>query len=144
MIGIIVMGHGHFASGLASSLHFIAGTVENVFFVDFEIEQSANDLRENLHRAMEGLSDCDGILILCDLAGGSPFVNAVEWKYECIEQKTEVIAGVNFPMLIEAVSKMTLYDDPLELAEVVVSTGKECIVRFEMKKHEDDTEINGI
>ena len=35
MIGIIVCGHGHFATGLTSSLHLIMGEQENYIAVDF-------------------------------------------------------------------------------------------------------------
>ena len=44
MIGLIVTGHGHFASGLTSSLKLIAGEPKNYAAVDFEETDSTEDL----------------------------------------------------------------------------------------------------
>lgn len=131
MVGILITGHGHFATGFGSSLQLITGITENVALVDFEADHSTDTLKENLHKAMDSLNECDGILVLVDLAGGSPFKNAVECKYERLNQKIEVIVGTNLPMLVEGGMMMAAYDDPLELAETLIVTGKDCIVRFE-------------
>ena len=76
MVGILITGHGHFATGLGSSLQLITGITENVALVDFEADHSTDTLKANLNKAMDSLKDCDGILVLSDLAGGSPFNNA--------------------------------------------------------------------
>lgn len=77
MIGLLVTGHGHFATGLGSSLKLIAGEQENVEFVNFEEGHSIEVLKNNLVNALEKLSACDGVLVLSDLPGGSPFKTAV-------------------------------------------------------------------
>ena len=59
-------------------------------------------------------------------------------------QKIEVLAGTNLPMIIEGASMMSAFDDPLELAETLIPTGKDYIVRFELVKHEDDADEDGI
>ena len=134
MIGIIVTGHGHFATGLTSSLHLITGITENVVAVDFETDHSTMTLKINLEKAFVELKECDGVLVLADLPGASPFNNAVIYKSEQNEQKIEVLAGTNLPMIIEGASMMAAYDDPLELAETLIPTGKDGIVRFELEK----------
>ena len=144
MLGLLVTGHGHFATGLNSSLELIAGAQPNVALVDFEADHSTETLKANLHKAMDSLKDCDGILVLSDLAGGSPFNNASLCKAERSDQKIEVLAGTNLPMIIEGASMMAAYDDPLELAETLIPTGKDYIVRFELVKHEDDADEDGI
>ena len=93
---------------------------------------------------MDSLNECDGILVLSDLAGGSPFNNASMCKAERPDQKIEVLAGTNLPMIIEGASMMAAYDDPLELAETLIPTGKDGIVRFELEKQEDDSDEDGI
>ena len=35
MIGLLITGHGHFATGLNSSLELIAGQQQNIALVDF-------------------------------------------------------------------------------------------------------------
>lgn len=140
MVGIVITGHAHFATGLGSSLKLVTGITENVALVDFEEDHSTDTLKANLHKAMDSLSECDGILVLADLAGGSPFNNAVVCKAERSEQKIEVVAGTNLSMVIEGASMMDSFDDPLELAETVIPTGKDYIVRFELVEHQDGTD----
>ncbi|MBR5317415.1 MAG: PTS sugar transporter subunit IIA [Lachnospiraceae bacterium] len=144
MVGILITGHGHFATGLGSSLQLITGITENVALVDFEADHSTDTLKANLHKAMDSLKECDGVLVLSDLAGGSPFNNASMCMAERPDQRIEVVAGTNLPMIIEGASMMGAYDDPLELAETLIPTGKDYIVRFELVKHEDEADEDGI
>lgn len=144
MIGLLITGHGHFATGLGSSLKLITGNTEHIEYVDFEADHSTETLAANLHKAMDSLKDCDGVLVLSDLAGGSPFKTAVECKFERPDQAIEVIAGSNLPMLIEGSMSMGIYENPLEMAEALIPTGKEYIIRFEMTEHKDDAEEDGI
>ena len=99
MLGLIVTGHGNFASGLQSSLRLIAGDKENMCFVDFEEKDSVEDLTAKLSAAIDSLSNADGILFLCDLTGGSPFKTSVELSVKD-DKPMEVIGGANLPMII--------------------------------------------
>ena len=144
MVGILVTGHGHYATGLGSSLKLITGLTENIELVDFEEGHSIEVLTDNLNKALDNLKECDGVLVLSDLAGGSPFKTAVECKYARPDQVVEVIAGTNLPMLIEGATMMDGYDSPLELAEELIPTGKDYIIRFELEVHEDDADEEGI
>lgn len=144
MIGLLITGHGHFATGLSTSLQLITGINDHIVYVDFEADHSTETLTENLNKALDMLKDCDGVLVLSDLAGGSPFKAAVECKYARPDQKIEVVAGSNLPMLITAATLIEIYDNPLDMAEEVMNTGKEYIVRYEMEEHVDDAEEDGI
>ena len=144
MVGLLITGHGHFATGLGSSLRLITGNTENIEYVDFEADHSTETLAHNLNQAFDKLKDCDGVLVLSDLAGGSPFKTAVECKFARPDQKIEVIAGSNRPMLIEGSMSMGIYDNPLDMAEALIPTGKDYIIRFELAEHNDDTEEDGI
>ena len=144
MVGIVVTGHGHFATGLGSSLKLITGLTENVELVDFEADHTTETLAENLNKAFDNLKECDGVLVLSDLAGGSPFKTAVECKYARPDQAIEVIAGTNLPMLVEGGMMMEGFDSPLEMAEDLIPTGKDYIIRFELETHEDDADEEGI
>ena len=48
MVGIIVSGHGNFASGLLSTLKLIAGEQENVIGIDFIDGQGSAELKNNI------------------------------------------------------------------------------------------------
>ena len=144
MVGLLITGHGHFATGLGSSLRLITGNTENIVYVDFEENHSTDTLTENLNKALDELKDCDGVLVLSDLAGGFPFKSAVECKVARPDQAIEVLAGSNLPMLIEGSMAMAAFDSPLDLAQSLIETGKDYIVRFELTAHEDNAEEDGI
>ena len=96
--------------------------------------------RENMKNLYEGLAIGSQVMF----AGGSPFNNASMCMAERPDQRIEVLAGTNLPMIIEGASMMAAYDDPLELAETLIPTGKDYIVRFELVKHEDNSDEDGI
>ena len=69
MVGIIVSGHGNFASGLLSTLKLIAGEQENVVGIDFIDGQGSDELKNNIKEAINNFED--EVFILTDLAGGT-------------------------------------------------------------------------
>lgn len=144
MVGLLITGHGHFATGLGSSLKLITGNTENIVYVDFEADHSTDTLTENISKGLDELKNCDGVLVLSDLAGGSPFKSAVECKAARPDQAIEVLAGSNLPMLIEGSMSMAAFDSPLDMAQSLIETGKDYIVRFELTAHEDNAEEDGI
>ena len=135
----IAIGNDHAATALKFEI------MEYVKELGHEVVNFGTDtLKANLHAAFDSLKDCDGVLVLSDLAGGSPFNNASMCMAERADQRIEVLAGTNLPMVIEGASMMAAYDDPLELAETLIPTGKDYIVRFELVKHEDEADEDGI
>lgn len=144
MVGLLITGHGHFATGLGSSLKLVTGNTENIAYVDFEEEHSTELLTENLNKAFDELRGCDGVLVLADLAGGSPYKCAVECKYARAGEKIEVVAGANLPMLVEGSMSMDSFSSPLDMAEELIAVGKEYMVRFELEKREEEEEEDGI
>lgn len=138
MIGIIVTGHGNFASGITSALKLIGGQPNNYAYVDFPEGDSTNNLSERLSAAMKGFSQSKEIIVFSDLAGGSPFKTAVEVSME-IGKTVEVIAGSNLPMILETVTSREFTDDFHALVEDAIRTGREQVVRFQFteKKHEE-------
>ncbi|MGL6220061.1 MAG: hypothetical protein ACRC36_18605 [Lacrimispora sphenoides] len=82
MIGMIVTGHGSYATGITSGLKLLAGEPENYEPVDFLEDDSLEILTGKLAAAAKRLSQCTGILIYADLTGGSPFNVSVRMKME--------------------------------------------------------------
>ena len=140
MLGLLVTGHGHFATGLNSSLELIAGAQPNVALVDFEADHSIEVLKDNLNKALDSLKEYDGVLVLSDLPGGSPFKTAVELKFERPDQAIEVIAGTNLPLLIASSTMTAVFDSPLDLAEAMIPEGKDSIIRFELAARAEEVE----
>ena len=136
MIGLILSGHGHFASGLHTSLNLIAGEPSNVEYVDFEENDTIDTLKEKYYASLKNLNECDSILALTDLAGGSPFKTLVEVKTE-IEKPMEVIGGTNLPMLLEISMTKDILEDLSSLADSAIEVGKNGVVKFELIVREE-------
>ncbi len=143
MIGLIISGHGNFASGLRTSLKLIAGEPCNIEYVDFEETNSIEDLRKKYYASLENLNNCDSILALTDLAGGSPFKTLVEVKTQ-IEKPLEVIGGTNLPMLLEISMTKDIIDNLESLSESAIEVAKSGVVKFEFIVHEDEESEDGI
>lgn len=134
MIGIVVTGHGNFATGLTSSVKLIAGMPECYQTVDFVQENSVDDLEANINEAIDKLKDCeDGILIFTDLVGGSPFKTSVEISIKR-EEKIVVLSGTNLGMLIESSMGRSFISDIDTLADMAVNTGKDQAMRFVLQQ----------
>ena len=129
MIGLIVTGHGNFATGITSSFRLIAGELPDYEAVDFLPEDSIEMLTEKLNNAAARLAGCEGILVLTDLAGGSPYNVASKMRMER-KDTMEVIAGINLAALIEAGMGRENAADAGELARTVEETAREQVIRF--------------
>ena len=102
MIGCILTGHGTFANGLADALSMIAGDQDYFIPVPF-IEAGAASYPETLASTISDLLDqTDGVLIFCDLLGGTPFNQAMMLSQNY--NNVEVVTGTNLPMLLETLS----------------------------------------
>lgn len=141
MTELIVCGHGKFASGISESLEMIAGDLKNYHAIDFKLSDSTDVLAEKIEKAIEANEDKETI-ILCDLAGGSPFRTAVEVGYP---KGCEVVAGCNLGMLLEINSLRNTSMSAKELAYHAEHIGKDSVMRFEFKPAKKKTDFsNGI
>ena len=139
MLGLIVTGHGKFASGFEASLKLLAGGTDRVIFVDFDGE-SGDALKEKLAEAMDSMKKRAGVLVLSDLPGGTPYNKSVELKMERTEQAIEVMAGTNLPLLLSCSMMLETFETPMELAQNMIMDAKDSLVIFEL---EEDTDGDG-
>lgn len=134
MIGIIVTGHGNFATGITSALETIMGKQEQYINVDFPREDTATELKENIANAIDELKNCDNIIVFADLLSGSPFNTAIMKAME--DERIKVIYGVNLGMLVEAVMNRNKGTDFNEIVKNAVETGKSQVGLFDAKNIE--------
>jgi PTS system mannose-specific IIA component len=99
MVGIIVSTHGSLSQELVKSAEMIFGPQENMGCVSFKPGEAAEVLISQYEELAKSLDCADGILLLVDIYGGSPF-NAAS-LFALKSKNIEVIAGVNLPMLLE-------------------------------------------
>jgi PTS system N-acetylgalactosamine-specific IIA component len=144
MIGMVVTGHGLFAEGMQSSAKMIAGENEHIKYVCFKEGMGLEELAEKLNAAYAELADCDGIVVLSDLPGGSPFKTAVECSMVHPDKQIVVLSGTNLPMIITGSTMLSFESDPQALADELMFEGKDNVVRFELEVREEAEEEDGI
>jgi len=122
MVGFIVCGHGHFASGITSAVEMILGKQENYEFVDFPLGNTASELTKNCNDAIEKLEECDDIIVFCDLKGGSPF-NTFFLK-AINNEHIHIVYGLCLGMMVDSVMKRTEGGSAVVILSDLVATGK--------------------
>ena len=140
MIGIIVTGHGNFATGLTSGLKLLAGDTEFYEAVDFEPEDSIDILTEKLNGAIKRLEGCEAVAVFADLTGGSPFNVASRIKLAGTDCPFEVAGGTNLPVVLQAYLSRTMIHDVTELVDHALEAGRGQMIRFIPAEASEDDE----
>lgn len=125
MVGIILASHGAFAEGIKESAQMIFGNQDKFEAVVLKPSMGPDDFRANLEAAIERL-DCDEVLFLCDLWGGTPF-NQSSAVLDGHEDKWAIVAGLNLPMVIEALSERFTAESAHKIATTIITSAKEGI-----------------
>ncbi len=138
MVTIIVAAHGESAPALLATAKMILGDFENVHPVTFMPGQGPEDLLENYQTIAKEQPEDQGVLLLVDLFGGSPYNAAARFAAE--RENTDVVAGVNVPMLLEVISAASRKNATVaSLAQKAVKAGSKGIRTFnEMMAPKDD------
>ena len=123
MVGIIIASHGEFAAGIKQSASMILGETEGLESVVFMPSEGPDDLYGNIQKAIEKLGT-EEVLFLVDLWGGSPF-NQSNRFFEENPEKWAIVAGLNLPMLLAALSEREDYDTAHEVAKAIISEAKD-------------------
>ena len=135
--GIIVMGHGHFASGITSSLELIMGSQPDYEALDFPAESDKEDLKKRLNTVLERLERNEQIIILADLFSWTTFNVAMEIVTE--KPNLKLYYGLNLGMLMELISRRMFQGDA-ELSEGLIEIGRQQIGLFDPEAMEAYTE----
>lgn len=123
MLGIILASHGRFADGIKESAQMIFGEQEKFESVCLLASMGPDEFRQKLKDAIEAV-DSEEILFLVDLWGGTPF-NQSSNLFEGNEEKWAIVAGMNLPMVIEALSERFTADKSHDVAKAIVGSAKE-------------------
>jgi len=102
LVGIIVVSHGNLADGLLDAMQMITGEQASVVAISLKESDAPEDLGERIKEILPEVDDGDGVLIMADLFGATPF-NASSRLYLELDRKIEIITGANLPMLVETV-----------------------------------------
>jgi PTS system mannose-specific IIA component len=97
MIGLILVTHGRLAEEFVAAMEHVVGRQDAIATVCIGPNDDMELRRRDIARAIEKVDTGSGVIMLTDLFGGTPSNLAIS----LLEAgRTEVIAGINLPMLI--------------------------------------------
>ena len=99
MVGIVVVTHGQMAEGMLDAARMIVGEQERLVSVTLREADGIESLTERVAAAVEQVDAGDGVLVLVDVFGASPFNASARVAMQ--RSKVEVLTGVSLPMLLE-------------------------------------------
>ena len=101
MLGIILTGHGGFASGMEKAMKQILGEQTQFIAIDFPETSTTALLTSQLEHAVNTLDSEDDLVFLTDLLGGTPFRVASTLAMQ--KPGREGVTGTNLQLLLEMV-----------------------------------------
>lgn len=124
MISILVVTHGSMARAIIESSEMLVGKSESLHCLALEPGDNIDVFARYVKSQVKALDDGDGVLILVDLLGGSPF-NAV--GRNMMELHAECLTGLNMSMLLTALDQRE-YCNLVQLKEVCLEAAASNIV----------------
>ena len=112
MIGLVLVTHGRLAVEFRAALEHVVGPQSQIEAITIGPDDNGEQCRQNIIEAVKRVDTGDGVAILTDMFGGTPSNLALSMMSR---PKTEVLAGVNLPMLI----KLARARDEFPLSEAV-------------------------
>lgn len=131
-VNVVVVAHGDMGVELVRSLHMIMGAAPGVFAVSLSPEESIEDLERAVKETItKGLAAYDGAytIVFVDMFGGSCANVAAKAAADIDPERIIVVAGVNLPMVLDAVINRDILDFP-DLVSKVVEAGNRSIINM--------------
>ena len=101
MIGIVLVTHGRLAEEFVAATEHVVGRQEAMRSICIGPDDDMEQRRTEIIDAVAAVDQGDGVVVLTDMFGGTPSNLAISIMDE---ERVEVIAGVNLPMLIKLAS----------------------------------------
>ncbi len=143
MVGILVVSHGRLATELLAAARTIEPALaEQARAITLEWNVDPETARSEIARTLKELDTGDGVVVLTDMFGGTPTNLSVSFLDP---SRSEVITGVNLPMLIKLAGVRRTNGQTLrELARMVAEKGQKSIyVVSEILAHRPGTRTDG-
>ncbi|MET2829490.1 PTS sugar transporter subunit IIA [Mesorhizobium shangrilense] len=123
MIGLVLVTHGQLAAEFRHAVEHVVGPQDNFETVaigaDDDMEQRRRDIVDAVARVDTGA----GVIVLTDMFGGTPSNLAISVMES---GRTEVIAGMNLPMLIK-LSSVRKGDNMMAAVDEAQAAGRKYI-----------------
>ncbi|MCU0292405.1 MAG: hypothetical protein MUF10_10535 [Thermoanaerobaculaceae bacterium] len=126
MVGVLVISHGRLAAELLAAARAIEpALVEQARAITLEWNLDPEAARREIARALQELDTGSGVIVLTDMFGGTPTNLSLGFLDPA---RSEVVTGVNLPMLIKLASVRRQSGQPLrQLARIVAEKGQKSI-----------------
>ncbi|MFV0380914.1 MAG: PTS sugar transporter subunit IIA [Breznakia sp.] len=127
MLKIILISHGGLCNGLLDSLKMVAGDDFGVQTASLLPGMTPESFRKKLKEKLEIIPKENNILVLSDIAGGTPYQSAV---YLAKDFNFGLVSGMNLPMLLSLVFE---YESKKTISELVAkhSSPEHCGIKGE-------------
>jgi PTS system mannose-specific IIA component len=113
MIGMVIVTHGRLAAEFRAAMEHVVGVQTQVATVMIGPEDDMDMRRTEIVDAVRDVDSGQGVVVLTDMFGGTPSNLAISVMGS---GRTEVVAGINLPMLI----KLASVRDDCDLENAVV------------------------
>lgn len=138
---VVLVSHGDLATGLKSSLEMLAGKKDEVLACGLEDGKTADQFAIEFKEVISVINDCDELILLGDLIGGSPLTTACNVVAEIgLLNKTTVIGGMNLPLALTTVLMKDNLDNSV-LVDTVLEEAKTALQQFKIVEEEEDDDI---
>jgi PTS system mannose-specific IIA component len=97
MIGVVICAHHTLAPALAETAETIVGEYPALTAVAVDYGDAPDVTREHIQAAIREVDSGQGVLLLCDMFGGTPS----NLSLSLLSDELEVVTGVNLPMLLK-------------------------------------------
>jgi PTS system mannose-specific IIA component len=101
MIGMVLVTHGRLAIEFRAAMEHVVGPQAQVETITIGPDDDMDQRRRDIVDAVKKVDTGDGVVILTDMFGGTPSNLAISVMNG---GRTEVVAGINLPMLIKLCS----------------------------------------
>lgn len=101
MLGVVLVTHGNLAAEFIAATEHVVGPQDQMLAICIHADSDMEKMRAAILKAAKEVNTGDGVVLLTDMFGGTPSNLAISVMEQ---EKVEVIAGVNLPMLIKLVS----------------------------------------
>lgn len=140
MLGIVIATHGAMSNGLKDAAEVIMGFTNNIQTVNLNSGDDVQQLGGKIKTAINEVDQNEGVIVLVDLISASPYnqsVLSISQLEKELQNSIYVVGGVNLPMLLETINHQLLGTPINEVADAVISQGKESLDKWHISMQSD-------
>ena len=101
MIGVVLVSHANIAKEMLDVIQHIVGPQDKIKAISIFPEDNMEKKRLEILDSVKKVDSGQGVIVLTDMFGGTPSNLAISVMEN---EKIEVVAGVNLPLLIKMMS----------------------------------------